>query len=129
MKITSFNPMIVTGDAQSAIALFEAMGFERRHTKTGINDRNITSVNMRYTAENGKVFSIDIANSDRVPKDLTTIRMNVDDFDEAYKMLEEKGFKNAQGERITDTGSSKATLMVSPSGFSINVNEHIKNND
>ena len=127
MKITSFNPMIVTKDAESAISLFEAMGFERRHTKTDINGvGNVTSVCMRYTAENGKVFQVDIAESHKVPKDITTIRMNVSDFDQAYRMLEDKGFKNAQGERITDTGSSKATLMVSPSGFSINVNKHIK---
>ncbi len=37
MQITSFNPLIVTKDAESAIALFETMGFERRHEKTGIN--------------------------------------------------------------------------------------------
>ena len=32
MTITSFNPLIVTQDAEAVIALFEAMGFERRHT-------------------------------------------------------------------------------------------------
>ena len=36
MKITSFNPLISTKDAASAIQLFEALGFERRHTKDGI---------------------------------------------------------------------------------------------
>lgn len=127
MNITSFNPLIVTKDAQSVIALFEAMGFEHRHTKTGINDSdNITSVRMRYTADNGKVFHVDIAESQHVTKDITSIRMNVNDFDEAFKMLEEKDFKNAQGERITNTGTSKSTMMVSPSGFTISISEHIK---
>jgi hypothetical protein len=127
MKITSFNPLIVTKDAEAAIALFEALGFERRHKKTGINgDDDITSVRMKYTSEDGKVFHVDIAESARVPRDITSIRMNVDDFDEAFKMLEEKGFKNAQGDRITDTGTSKSTMMVSPSGFSVSVTEHIK---
>ena len=127
MKITSFNPLIVTKDAEAAIALFEALGFERRHKKTGINgDDDITSVRMKYTSEDGKVFHIDIAESARVPRDITSIRMNVDNFDEAFKMLEEKGFKNAQGDRITDTGTSKSTMMVSPSGFSVSVTEHIK---
>ena len=126
MKITSFNPQIVTKDAESLIALFEALGFERRHKKTGINDAGITSVRMRYTSEDGKVFHVDIAESARVPRDITSIRMNVDDFDEAYRMLEEKGFKNAQGDRITNTGTSKSTMMVSPSGFPISVTEHIK---
>ena len=125
MTITSFNPLIVTKDAESAIALFEALGFERRHAKTGINDEDITSVVMRYTGEDGKVFHVSITSAP-VPQDITSIRMNVRDFDEAYRMLEKKGFKNAQGEQVTDTGSSKATMMVSPSGFSISVIEHIR---
>ncbi len=128
MKITTFNPMIVTKDPESVIALFETLGFKRRHTKTGINDEDISSVRMRYENEDGKVFHVDVASAP-VPQDITTIRMNVRDFDEAYKMLEEKGFKNAQGDRITETGSSKSTMMVSPSGFAINVTEHIRKNE
>ena len=130
MKITTFNPQIVTKDAESLIALFEALGFERRHKKTGINgDDDITSVRMKYTSEDGKVFHIDIAESARVPRDITSIRMNVDDFDEAYRMLEEKGFKNAQGDRITDTGTSKFNIMVSATGFIIAVSQHTKDTD
>ena len=128
MKITSFNPLIVTKDAEAAIALFETLGFERRHMKTGINDKDITSVRMRYTGEDGMVFHVDVTQAP-VERDITTIRMNVRDFDEAYKLLEEKGFKNAQGGRITNTRSSKSTMMVSPSGFSISITEHIRNHD
>ena len=128
MTITSFNPLIVTKDAEATIALFEALGFERRHLKTGINDKDITSVRMRYTGEDGKVFHVDVTSAP-VERDITTIRMNVRDFDEAYKLLEEKGFTNAQGEKITHTGSSVATMMVSPSGFAINVGEHIREHD
>ena len=125
MKITSFNPLIITKDAEATIALFEALGFERRHTKTGINDEDITAVRMRYTGEDGRVFHVDVTQAP-VPQDITTIRMNIRDFDEAYKLLEEKGFRNAQGDRITNTGSSKSTMMVSPSGFSISISEHIR---
>ena len=64
-----------------------------------------------------------------VPRDMTAIRMNVRDFEEANKFLEEKGFKNAQGDKITNTPSSVATMMVSPSGFAINVGEHIRKDD
>ena len=128
MKITSFNPNIITSDAKSVIALFEALGFERRHTKTGINDEDITSVRMRYENEDGKVFHVDVTQAP-VPRDITSILMNVRDFEEAYKMLEEKGFKNAQGEKITHTGSSIATMMVAPSGFAINVGEHIREHE
>lgn len=60
---------------------------------------------------------------------MTAIRMNVRDFDEAYELLISKGFKNAQGDKITETGSSKATLMVSPSGFGISLAEHIRKDD
>ena len=125
MTITSFNLLIVTKDAEAAIALFEALGFERRHMKTGINDEDISSVRMRYENEDGKVFHGDIAQAP-TPQDITTIRMNIRDFDEAYRLLEAKGFKNAQGDRITETGSSKSTMMISPSGFPINITEHIR---
>ena len=128
MQITSFNPLIVTKDAEATIALFEELGFERRHTKTGINDKDITSVRMRYTGEDGKVFHVDVTQAP-VPQDISTIRMNIRDFDEAYKMLGEHGFTNAQGDKITDTGSSKSTMMVSPTGFSISIAEHIRKAD
>ena len=127
MKITSFNPLIVTKDAESVIALFEALGFERRHMKTGING-HITSVRMRYTNEDGKVFHVDVAQAN-VERDITTIRMNIRDFDEAYQMLQEKGFKNSQGDKITRTSSSESTMMVSPSGFSISISEHIRDHE
>jgi hypothetical protein len=125
MKISTFNPMIVTKDAESVIKLFEELGFERRHTKTGINDKNITNVRMRYTGEDGKVFHIDIAEGS-VPADISTIRMNIDSFDEAFKFLTDKGFTNTQGDNVTETGSSKSTMMLSPSGFPITITEHIK---
>ena len=124
MTITSFNPLIVTNKAEETIALFEALGFECRHMKTGINDK-ATTVRMKYTGEDGKVFHVDVTSAP-VPQNITTIRMNVCNFDEAYKMLEERDFKNVQGEKITDTGSSKSTMMVSPSGFSISIIEHNK---
>ena len=128
MKITTFNPAIITKDAASVIALFEALGFERRHTKTGINDSDITNVRMRYTNEDGKIFHVDVVQA-HVQQDITAIRMNVRDFDEAYKMLEEKGFKNAQGDKVTNTPSSVATMMVSSSGFAINLGQHIRKDD
>ena len=125
MKITTFNPMIVTKDAEAVIKLFEELGFERRHMKTGINDSDISSVRMRYTGEDGKVFHVDVASAP-VPQDISTIRMNIDNFDEAYNMLLEKGFKNSQGDKVTETPSSRSTMMFAPSGFPINITQHIK---
>ena len=124
MKITSFNPLIVTKNAAETIKLFEELGFEVKHKKTGINDEDITTVSMK----NADGFRVDVTKAD-VPQDISTIRMNVRDFDETFEFLTSKGFKNAQGDRITDTGSSKATMMVSPSGFAINLIEHIRKDD
>ena len=121
MKITGFRPLIVTKNAADIIALFEALGFERRHTKTGIND-DVTAVAMKD--ENG--FRLNVAQSGQIPQDLTAIAMNVDNFEEAYEFLTARGFKNAQGGKVTETGSSKATLMISPSGFGISLSENIK---
>jgi hypothetical protein len=122
LKITGFNPLILTKDAAAARALFEAMGFEKRHEITiNSNGKDITTVSMKDA--NG--FRVDVTKAD-VPQDISTIRMNVRDFDEAYEFLTANGFKNAQGDRVTDTGSSKATMMVSPSGFAINLIEHIR---
>ena len=80
MNITSFNPLIVTGNAQAAIALFEAMGFERRHGITVTsNGKDITSIRLKDSGG----FYVDVAQVDGIQPDLTLIRMNVDDFDEA----------------------------------------------
>ena len=122
MNITGFCPLIITPKAEEVIALFEALGFERRHKKTGINDKDITSVSMK----NADGFRVNITQVDQLPRDMMTISMNVDNFEEAYELLSARGFTNAQGGRVTDTGSSKATMMVSPSGYSISISEHIK---
>ena len=125
MKITSFNPLIITKDPESAIQLFEELGFERHHTKTGISESKRTNVRM----EDANDFHVDIAGSD---DEWSLIRMNVDDVDEAIAILEKHGFRRPKRESVSDTvdtGSSKLAMMVSPSGFIIAVSEHIKNHD
>lgn len=122
MKITTFNPMIVSKDAEPIIKLFEELGFERRHKKDDIDGRDITSV--RMTDANG--FHVDVAQAESLPRDLTTMRMNVDDFEEAYAFLKAHGFVNAQGDHTVESASSKSCLMWSPSGFSIQLTQHIK---
>ena len=124
MKITSFNPLIVTKDAKAVIQLFEELGFERRHTieATENNGTEITSVSM--TDANG--FHVDVAQAP-VPQDLSLIRMNVDDFDQALAFLTEHGFKNVKGtEETLDTSSNKSAMIVSPSGFAFDLCQHIK---
>ncbi|WP_295151615.1 hypothetical protein [uncultured Ruminococcus sp.] len=124
MKITAFNPLVVSKDAKAITEIFEALGFEHAHKKTGIND-DVTSFDMKHPDG----FRVDVAQVDQMPQDMTAIRMNVRDFDEAYEFLTARGFKNAQGGKVTDTGTSKATLMVSPSGFAISLAEHIRKDE
>ena len=47
MKITGFQPLIVSPDADELISLFEDLGFEKRHEKSGINDQDITNISMK----------------------------------------------------------------------------------
>lgn len=122
MKITSFNPLIVSRNAEEIIKLFEGLGFEKRHTKTDIEGGQNVSVRMRDASG----FHVDVASSEHVPQDLTSIRVNVDDFDEAYNFLIAHGFRNSRGDKITETSSSRDTYMISPSGFAITLCHHIK---
>ena len=122
MKITSFNPMIVSQNSEEIIKLFEEMGFEERHTKTDIE--NGQNVNVSMKDSNG--FKVNVVSSKRVPHDLTSIRINVDDFDEAYDFFIAHGFKNTRGDKVTKTSSSVDTYLVSSSGFAVTLCHHIK---
>ena len=75
MTITSFNPLIVTQDAESAVKLFEELGFERRHTKQGIGEDNATDIRMKDA--NG--FHVDVSQG---TGEWTMIRMNVDNLED-----------------------------------------------
>ena len=126
MQITSFNPMILSRDADEIIKLFEALGFERQHKVDNIDGKDISSVSM--TDANG--FHVNVARVESMDRDMTTMRMNVRDFDEAYAFLKAHGFKNARGEDHTvESKSARSCLMIAPSGFSIQLTQHIRNHD
>ena len=125
MTITSFNPLIVTKDTETTIALFEELGFERRHTKEGISENNVTDVRMKDA--NG--FHVDVSQG---TGEWTMIRMNVDNLEETIAFLEARGFhkaRHAVANKTIDTGSSKFNIMVSASGFILAVSQHIKDHD
>lgn len=124
MKITTFNPQIITKNAEPVVQLFEELGFEKRHNQREIGDLDVTGIRMKDA--NG--FYLDISQVDAlpVPNDLAVIRMNVDNFDEVYEMLRSRGFKNFYGDQTVGTKTSESAMMISPSGFAINLIEHIK---
>lgn len=125
MKITTFNPQIITNDAQPLVKLFEELGFEKRHSPKGIGELDVTGIRMKDN--NGFAVDISVPNAD-LPQDIASIRMNVDNFEQAYDLLVSHGFRNYYGDHIVERDSSKSALMIAPSGFSINLVQHIKDN-
>ena len=95
MQITTFNPMILSKNADEIIKLFEELGFERRHQVNNVDDKDISSVRMKDA--NG--FHVDVARVESLPQDMTTMRMNVRDFDEAYEFLKAQERKVRQHEQ------------------------------
>ncbi len=105
--------------------MFEALGFERRHSKGGIGEDNATDVRMKDA--NG--FHVDVTQG---TGEWTIIRMNVDNLEEAVAFLEARGFHKARHDvagKTIDTGSSRINIMVSPSGFILSVSQHIREHD
>ena len=126
MKITTFNPQIITKDAEPIVKLFEELGFEKRHNPEGIGDLNVEGIRMKDA--NG--FYLDISTPEiDLPQDVTVIRMNVDNFDEAYAFLTARGFRNPQGDHTVDTKSNRSAMLISPSGFAFDLCQHIKDHD
>ena len=126
MKITTFDPIIVTPDFDNVVSLFEALGFEKKHapvTDTGKQD--VRSFRMKHP----EGYHVDVADSPDAERDLTYIRMNVDNFDEAYDIFMAHGFTNPRGDGTIDSKSSKAASLFSPSGFRMALVQHIKDHD
>ena len=122
MKVTSFSPLIVTKDAETAIKLFEELGFVQRHTKEGISINNNTDIRMKDSGG----FYVDVTQG---TGEWTMIRMNVDNLEEAITFLEAHGFhkaRHAVANKTIDTGSSRFNIMVSPSGFILDISHHIR---
>ena len=122
MKITGFRPLIVTKEQEAVVKTFEALGFERRHTKTDIEGGANVGIAMKDTDGNRVV----VASADNVPQDLTGIAINVDNFQEAIDFFIGKGFIDPRGGKVTDTSTSKATMLFAPSGFAVSISEHIR---
>jgi len=127
MKITTFDPIIVSSDPDSAIKLFEALGFEKTHAPTNtIRDAEVTSYRMKHPGG----YHVDVISSTAgTSQDRMLIRVNVDDFDEAYGILTAHGYKNVHGDETVDVKSAKAATMESPSGFRIALVKHIKEHE
>lgn len=123
MKISSFNPMILSRDAEAIKHFFEDLGFEKKHAPTVDTGKSkVTCTRMKEA--NG--FAVDVADVNSMARDMTIIRMNVDNFEEAYEMLLAKGFTNPRGDGKLETEHNKSAMMISPWGFAFDLCQHIK---
>lgn len=124
MKITSFHPVIMSTKADDIISLYEELGFKRKHF-TQFGELGTSSAMM----EDANGFVVDVSQVDTLPhenRDLMSIRINVDNYEEAVEFFKAHGFTTPMGETTIDTGSSKGVLPLSPSGFLINLVHYIK---
>ncbi|MCR5687432.1 MAG: hypothetical protein K6G58_05370 [Lachnospiraceae bacterium] len=123
MKITTFDPLIMSAAADDVIGVFEDLGFKKTHAPvTDTGDMIYQTIRMKH--EGG--YHVDVADVPDIGEDRTCMRMNVDDFQEAYDLLISRGFKNELSDRTVKTSHSKEATMVSPSGFSVVLIEHIR---
>ena len=123
MKITTFNPSIITKDGESTIKLFEELGFQQTHNKAENVDVEFSAHRMKN--EGG--FHVDVVEVPVIPQTYSAIRINVDNFEEAYAFFMAHGFRESKNFKPSTTASSKYAYLVSPTGFIIDVCEHIKN--
>lgn len=123
MEITTFNPQVITKDAESVAAIFEELGFVRRHDQKEIGEFGVRDIRMKDAGG----FYLDISQPEGYERpDAVGIRMNVRDFDEAYELLTSRGFKNVYGDDKVMTKSSQSAFLIAPSGFGINLVKHIR---
>ena len=60
MKITTFDPIIVTKQFDEVVGLFEALGFEKKHAPvTDTGKRNVRSFRMKHP----EGYHVDVADS------------------------------------------------------------------
>ena len=73
-------------------------------------------------------FHIDVVSGKRgmLERDMTIIRINVDDFDEAAQRLLSHGYRESKIIGKLHTETSKYAFYVAPSGLVINLVQHIK---
>ena len=124
MKITGFRPAIASSMSTELISLFNALGFEKTHAPIVTSGTSSATVT---TMKHPNGYHVDVLSPDTpLPRDLMAIRINVDNFDEAYALLKAHGCEIAPGDEIVDAGFAKLTMMVAPSGFLISLIEHRK---
>ena len=123
MKITAFDPSIISPKADEIIKLFEELGFNKTHTPTMTSELGDMA---RTRMKNESGFHVDISKVEKLPQDIMTIRMFVDDLYAAYDILTAHGFTQTKNGKLTTLRTARYVTMVSPTGFRISIVQHLK---
>lgn len=117
--------MIITNRAEEVLKVFEQWGFYKKHAPTLTMASGTEFTDYRLQSEEG--FYMDVAAIDMpLPMEVPAIRINVDDFDEAYRMLTEVGYKPTHEGAFMENEHSKSVALVGPIGFTIYLVQHKK---
>ena len=120
MKVTGINPVFAVKDFEETLPIYEALGFKVIHKNPGLKGC------MYYVLADEEDHRFDVAlQPDVDPEtDITQmLRINVDDFDEAYKLFTDKGFTSKRG--VHDTDSFTCVSLTDPTGcYSVYLTKH-----
>ena len=100
----------------------DELGFRQTHNKAENVDIEFSAHRMK----NESGFHVDLVEFPMIPQTYTAIRINVDDYEEAYDFFMSRGFRESKIAPPSTTASSKYAYLVSPTGVIIDVCEHIK---
>jgi cell wall assembly regulator SMI1 len=95
-----------------------------RHSPVVDEEWNKAERHYRMKDANGN--HVDISLNPEVPRDVTLIRINVRDFDEAYELLSKRGFKSMLSDKAFNSHNAKIATMASESGLMISLIQHMK---
>lgn len=119
MKISGFNPIILTNDLEKLCSVHvEKLGFKVIHTIKG-TAADPEAVG-EYVMENDAGARIDLVYYEKAVNGITSVRVNVDDFDEALAVYQSEGFSVAAGPvvlksakwALVDRGSDGNTFVL-----------------
>lgn len=123
MKVSTIKPLILTTNAEKLIKVYSALGFKKKHVKDDIEILNSTTNCTILVDDNDN--RIYISQADNIPKEMTVIHINVDNFDEAYEHFKSEGYYDAKPQ-ITRSATSISQLMFCKTGTGVIICQHIK---
>jgi len=122
MNVKSLYPIIVTDNPEETISFYEGLGFSRKHNMAAPAGPHV------YVLNNGDMEIEIIENPKNGPMNFTPglygFRMNVNDIDEAFNELKEKGCTIVTPPIETAVG--KNMMIRDDQGINITLIQHIK---